>query len=185
MFALVDYEWTTKSFPLSVPWDYAFYVIPNTNEAHTPGFIYKTQPELSRILEDVVERFPIDFTYDQSTAPATMVHGLGYTFSKDPDFRYCAQALGTKYGISTYENLWLSPCDMSGGSSGGPWMKDTMSDGTGTIISVNSWGYSSSTGMAGPNFYTEGGSRVECLFERAKSADFNEAKDGGIIVSDC
>jgi hypothetical protein len=185
LFALVDYEWTTKSFPLSVPWDYAFYVIPNTNEAHTPGFIYNTQPELSRILEDVVERFPIDFTYDQSTAPATMVHGLGYTFSKDPDFRYCAQALGTKYGISTYKNLWLSPCDMSGGSSGGPWMKDTMSDGTGTIISVNSWGYSSSTGMAGPNFYTEGGSKVECLFERAKSADFNEAKNGGIIVSDC
>jgi len=184
-FALVDYEWSTRRFPSSVPWDYAIYVIPNVPESHQPGYIYDRQPELSSTLEDVVTRFPIDFTYDQKTAPATHTHGMGYTFSKDPDFRYCAKDLSTKYGISSYENLWLSVCDMSGGSSGGAWMKDTKDDGSGTIISINSWGYSSSTGMAGPNFYTGGGSKVECLFERAKSVDFDDGKSGGIIVSDC
>jgi hypothetical protein len=185
LFAVVDYDWTTKDFPSSVPYDFAFWVIPNDNETHEPGYIYQSQQDLSRVLEDIVERFPIDFTYDQSNAPATFTHGLGYTFSKDPDFRYCAQQLTTKYGISSYENLWLSPCDMSGGSSGGPWLKDTTDQGTGTIISINSWGYSSSTGMAGPNFNTEKGSKVECLFEKAKVVDFNDAINGGVIVSDC
>ena len=184
-FALVDYEWSTRSFPSSVPWDYAIYVVSNVPESHQPGFIYESQPELSSTLEDIVTKFPIDFTFDQSTAPVTHTHGMGYTFSKDPDFRYCAKDLTTKYGISSYENLWLSVCDMSGGSSGGAWMKDTKDDGTGTIISVNSWGYSSSTGMAGPNFYTAGGAKVECLFEKAKVVDFDDVTNGGVIVSDC
>jgi len=184
-FALVDYNWTTRNFPSSVPWDYAIYVVQNVPESHQPGFVYKEQPELSTILEDIVTKFPIDFTYNQKTAPATHTHALGYTFNKDPDFRYCAKDLTTKYGISSYQNLWLGVCDMSGGSSGGVWMKDTKDDGSGTIISVNSWGYSSSTGMAGPNFYTEGGAKVECLFEKAKVIDFDDVENGGVIVSDC
>mmetsp|Transcript_20826 Transcript_20826/g.34344 ORF Transcript_20826/g.34344 Transcript_20826/m.34344 type:complete len:802 (-) Transcript_20826:70-2475(-) len=184
-FALVDYEWSARSFPASVPWDYAIYVVANVPESHQPGFIYDSQPELSSTLEDIVTKFSIDFNFDQSTAPVTHTHGMGYTFSKDPDFRYCAKDLTTKYGISTYQNLWLSVCDMSGGSSGGAWMKDTKDDGSGTIISVNSWGYSSSTGMAGPNFYTAGGAKVECLFEKAKVVDFDDVENGGVIVSDC
>ena len=56
---------------------------------------------------------------------------------------------------------------------------------SGTVVSVNSWGYSSSSGMAGPNLSTETGSHAECLFERAKSAPLYGVANGGLVVYDC
>lgn len=189
----MHYEWTTKGFPHSVPWDYALYVIPNDPAAHLEGFIHKGQPELTRILEDIVEPIPIDFNWrvrgsatTRPNLPSDFGHGLGYSFDKDPSFRYCSSSIGTKFGISTYENLWMDGCALTGGSSGGPWLKDTDSDGRGTVISINSWGYASVTGMAGPNFSTASGSKVECLFEVAKNMPFDEVVGKrGIVVEDC
>jgi hypothetical protein len=191
----VHYEWTTKGFPNSVPWDYAYYVIPNDPAAHIEGFIHEGQPDLSRILEEIVEPMPIDFDWrvrESSVAsthlnlPGEFTHGLGYSFNRDPSFRYCADAAGTKFGISTYENLWMDGCAMTGGSSGGPWLKDTDSEGRGTVISINSWGYASITGMAGPDFSTASGSKAECLFEAAKNTPFDDmVGKRGIVVDNC
>lgn len=191
-FAVVHYEWTTKTFPESVPWDYAYYVIPNDPSVHLTGFLHKEKPELSKILDELVEPLPVDFNwiynsrnvYSSSRPVGEFAHGLGYSIDRDPSFRYCATNMGTKFGISTYENLWLSSCEMSGGSSGGPWLKDTTSDGRGTIISLNSWGYASVSGMGGPNFATASGSKAECLFEVAKSTPF-DAGHNGIVVDSC
>ena len=187
----MDYEWTVNSFPHSVPWDYAFYVIPNDPAMHEGGFIHKNQPKLAKILEEIIEPMPIDFDWrledsSLSSHPGEFTHGLGYSFDKDPAFRYCATNVSTKFGIDTYENLWLGSCEMTGGSSGGPWLRDTDTDGRGTIISVNSWGYSTTPGMAGPDFNTRDGGKVECLFEVAMSASFEDmVGQRGIVVDYC
>jgi hypothetical protein len=183
---VVNYEWTINSFPHSVPWDYAFYVIPNRNEVHESGFIHQNQPNLSKILEEIVEPMPVDFNWRIDGNPGEFTHGLGYSFNKDPAFRYCATNMSTKFGISTYRNLWLDTCKMTGGSSGGPWLKDTDTNGRGTVISVNSWGYSTSSGMAGPDFNTASGSGVECLFEVAKNTRFEDmVGQRGVVVDYC
>lgn len=192
-FAVAHYEWTTKGFPHSVPWDYAYYVIPNDPAVHTRGFIHKTQPKLSKILEEVVEPLPADFEWNVNNHPSNMhldvpgefTHGLGYSFDKDPAFRYCATEMSTKFGIDTYENLWLERCEMTGGSSGGPWMMDVDDAGRGTVVSVNSWGYASSPGMGGPNFSVKSGSHAKCLYERARDTDFDDVVGRGIVVDDC
>lgn len=192
-FAVVHYEWTTKGFPHSVPYDYAYYVIPNDVSAHLRGFIHENQQDLSRILEEIVEPIPIDFdwhrtgsTTSQLNLSGEFIHGLGYSFNRDPAFRYCAYNAGSKFGIPTYENLWLGMCAMTGGSSGGPWLKDTDTDGRGTVISINSWGYASVTGMAGPDFSTASGSKAECLYEVAKNTPFEDMVDRrGIVVDNC
>lgn len=177
-FAVVDYQWTQQGFPDSVPYDFAFYVIPNDVNVHEKGYLHYQDPSLSEILPDLVEPMPIDFNFNQYSAEFTT--GLGYSFDKDPDFRYCAGDLSTKYGIRTYENLWIGVCEMTGGSSGGPWMVQTDSSGRGRVVSVNSWGYTSSSGMAGPNLST---GRAECLYERAKSRSLYDY--GGYVVTDC
>jgi len=199
-FAVVHYEWTTKGFPQSVPWDYAYYVIPNLEEVHEGGYIHEEQQELSKILEEIVEPMPIDFEWqlrstnpedvhlaENDMAPGEFTHGLGYSFNKDPSFQYCATSMTTKFGINSYENYWLPTCEMTGGSSGGPWLKDTDSDGRGTVISINSWGYASAKGMAGPNFNTGEGGKAECLLEVAMNTRFEDLTEGqrGVVVNDC
>jgi V8-like Glu-specific endopeptidase len=52
-------------------------------------------------------------------------------------------------------NTWGMPCNMTGGSSGGPWVHGTSDPGTdgGKLVSsVNSYGYSGLTYMFGPKF---------------------------------
>ena len=90
-----------------------------------------------------------------------MTHALGYSYSEDPNFMYCAEALGTEGA----DNWWLSQCGLSGGSSGGPWLQP-VSAGAGPIVSVNSWGYTNQPGMAGPKL---SGSSAGCLFDKAKT----------------
>ena len=56
-------------------------------------------------------------------------------------------------------NFWLPNCGLSGGSSGGPWVQP-FTNGNGTIISVNSWGYTNQPGMAGPKLSGTSASRA-------------------------
>ena len=191
-FAVVHKRWTTDGFPNSVPWDYAYYVIPNVPGAHQGGYIHAGQPELSTNLEEIVEALPVDFgwTLDRGRAArgaGPFTHGLGYSFDKDPAFRYCADRMTTKRGIQTYENLWLSECRMTGGSSGGPWMTGVDADGRGTVVSVNSWGYAATPGMGGPNFATSEGGEAECLYAAARDAAFEvvAARGRGLVVDGC
>ena len=62
---------------------------------------------------------------------------------------------------------------------------DTTS-GSGSVISVNSWGYINSPGMAGPKL---AGSSAECLFNIVESPDVLPAStsdgEAGIAVDSC
>jgi hypothetical protein len=163
-FGVVDINWTTRTFPDNVAWDYAFYVVNDTG-AHTQGLT-----QTSNSLDSAVTELSISFAppaHDDSVpgaASGDFTHALGYSYSDDPNFMYCAEDMTTEGAV----NWWLPSCDLSGGSSGGPWLQP-MNEGTGvgTIISVNSWGYTNSPGMAGPKL---SGSSASCVFSEAKLA---------------
>jgi hypothetical protein len=66
---------------------------------------------------------------------------------KGNDLVYCRGPLGFDSNISNA--TYRVACNMTGGSSGGPWFS-AFSSGSGTIISLNSYGYSGVTAMFGP-----------------------------------
>jgi hypothetical protein len=162
-FGVVDQDWTTRSFPDNVAWDYAYYVVPGT-AAH------RGTPASSDSLEDAAGTLPVQF--DAPAADRT--HALGYSFRDDPRFMYCAEEMTTRGP----DNWWLPNCGLSGGASGGPWVQpmDTGS-GTGPIVSVNSWGYLDQPGMAGPKLSD---SSASLLFAEAQRATVTTG--GGIVV---
>jgi hypothetical protein len=70
------------------------------------------------------------------------------------DLTYCTGTLvNDPYGADT----WGMACNMTGGSSGGPWLADTTNPGTieGLVASLNSYGYSGQSFMYGPKFSSE------------------------------
>jgi hypothetical protein len=185
-FGVVDVNWTTRTFPDNIPWDYAFYVVNNTG-AHTG----KTAS--SDALDQAAGSLPVSFglpVHDTDNDHSDYTHALGYSYSDDPNFMYCAEDMTTE-GDS---NWWLPSCGLSGGSSGGPWVQpmdvDTQTGavlGTGPIISVNSWGYTTAPGMAGPKL-VQPFSSASCLFGEAQSLLFSAyvsvaAGDAGQIVN--
>jgi hypothetical protein len=181
-FGVVDVNWTTRTFPDNVAWDYAFYVV-NDSGAH------QGSAASSDSLETAAHSLPVSFTqayFDDTDPSATSLDftdALGYSYSDDPNFMYCAEDMTTIGDV----NWWLPSCGLSGGSSGGPWVQpmDT-STGRGPIISVNSWGYTNSPGMAGPKLV---GTSAECVYNEAKNIDFlaGSATDGdaGVVINYC
>jgi hypothetical protein len=163
-FGVVDINWTTATFPDNIPWDYAYYVVEDSG-AHTG-------PGSTSALDAAAGTLPISFLepyIDDGVPGGTSIdftHALGYSYSEDPNFMYCAEDMTTEGAY----NWWLASCGLSGGSSGGPWTQpmDT-SLGTGPVISVNSWGYTTSPGMAGPKL---SGSSAACLLTTATSRDW-------------
>jgi hypothetical protein len=153
-FGVVDVNWTTRTFPDNIPWDYAFYVVDDTG-AHSPGYMAS-----SEVLDVAAGSLAPSFS---NVSLGSRTHALGYSYSDDPNFMYCAEDMTTEGS----DNWWLPSCGMSGGSSGGPWVQPMdESDGSGPIISVNSWGYTGSPGMAGPKLV---GTSASCLFAEAKT----------------
>lgn len=67
-------------------------------------------------------------------------------------------------GTGRDANTMSMACDMTGGSSGGPWF--SAPDGTGQIVSVNSYGYQGLARMFGPTF------------DGAETAMYSAASDG-------
>lgn len=70
------------------------------------------------------------------------------------DLIYCkGSTIDDPYGVGT----WGMACNMTGGSSGGPWLTGTTNpaDGSGQLSSLNSYGYSGLTYMFGPRFNGE------------------------------
>jgi hypothetical protein len=152
-FGVVDVNWTTRTFPDNIPWDYAFYVVSDAGR-HSGTSVGNAA------LDVTAGSLAIQF------APPTIgayTHALGYSYSQDPDFRYCAQNMSTEGS----DNWWLGSCELSGCSSGGPWLQPVNS-GNGPVISVNSWGYTNSPGMAGPRL---SGTSASCLFDLARSVN--------------
>ncbi len=161
-FGVVDTDWTTSTFPNNIRWDYAYYVV-TVAGAHDG-----TGAEAS--LEVAARTLSIDFgppDYNDNT-PGTgsidFTYGLGYSYNVDPNFMYCADDMTTEGA----DNWWLPSCELSGGSSGGPWVQPMdIGAGNGPVISVNSWGYVGSPGMAGPKLY---GTSAACVLGMAESS---------------
>ena len=162
-FGVVDINWTTATFPDNIPWDYAYYVVNDSGSHVGTG---------TEALDAATGALPISFLepYVDDGVPGKnsidFTHAIGYSYSDDPNLMYCAEDMTTE-GL---DNWWLPSCGLSGGSSGGPWIQpmDTAL-GSGPVISVNSWGYTTSPGMAGPKLVN---SSAECLFTMAKSTDW-------------
>ena len=68
------------------------------------------------------------------------------------DLVYCAGNIFTD--SSNGDDTWGMACGMTGGSSGGPWLSgfDENTGNTGTLSSLNSYGYSGVRNMYGPKF---------------------------------
>lgn len=181
-FGVVDVDWTTRIFPDNIEWDFGYYVV-SDNGAHAGT------PSTSDSLDIAAGSLVISFTSpyvndgDPSASSLDYTHALGYSYNMDPNFMYCAEDMTTEGSV----NWWLASCELSGGSSGGPWVQpmDTGS-GNGLIISVNSWSYTTSAGMAGPKLV---GTTASCLFSEAKAIDFNSVPvtdgDAGAIINYC
>ncbi|HYC37046.1 MAG TPA: hypothetical protein VEC19_11520 [Usitatibacter sp.] len=158
---IVDTNWTTRTFPDNIPWDYAFYVVPDSG-AHQAGAGAAVDK-----LDDAVTAMDVSFS---SPSLGVLTHALGYSYSEDPKFMYCADSLSQESAA----NWWLGNCGLSGGSSGGPWAQP-FTNGNGPIVSVNSWGYTGDPGMAGPKL---SGTSAGCVFSVAKAAAMGTFPDG-------
>ena len=90
---------------------------------------------------------------------STKLWAFGYPAAgryKGKDLTYCTGTLvNDPFGADT----WGMACNMTGGSSGGPWLGDTTAPGTteGRVASLNSYGYSGQAVMYGPKFTLETG----------------------------
>lgn len=95
--------------------------------------------------------FPIN--YDFVTTGDTL-HAFGYPAAgkyKGKDLVYCKGPLGTDPQVGNA--TWSMACNMTGGSSGGPWLKGfNETTGIGTLGSLNSYGYGNTAVMYGPKF---------------------------------
>jgi hypothetical protein len=152
-FGVVDTDWSTRTFPNNVAWDYAWYVV-SDGGSHTGTST--SSDALDVAAGTLTMQFSAPFLND-------FTHALGYSYSEDPNFMYCAEDMTTEGSV----NWWLPSCDLSGGSSGGPWVQPMDEpDGNGPVISVNSWGYTNQPGMAGPKL---SGSSASCVFGVATS----------------
>jgi hypothetical protein len=180
-FGVVDMDWTTSVFPANIAWDYAYYVVNDTG-AHSGAAASDDS------LETAAGALSIDFTtpdFNDGTAGANtddFTYALGYSYNVDPNFMYCAEDMTDEGAV----NWWLPSCGLSGGSSGGPWVQPMDTDtGDGPVISVNSWGFIGSPGMAGPRLDI---SSAQCVFDMAKVEAFPVSpKDGdaGVKVDYC
>lgn len=181
-FGVVDVDWATRKFPDNIEWDYAYYVVSDTG-AHSGS------AASSDALDVATGALAVDFTtpYFDDTVPGAetldFTYGLGYSYNDDPNFMYCAEDMTTEGSV----NWWLASCGLSGGSSGGPWIQNMdLTTGSGSIMSVNSWSYTTSSGMAGPQLV---GTSAECLLVEAKGVSFSsiEMTDGeeGLVVDYC
>lgn len=163
-FGVVDVEWTQYVFPDNIPWDYAFYVVKNTG-AHSGNGSDEILDSAAGFLNISFET--PNFNLDNSDLDYT--HGLGYSYSDDPNFMYCAEDMTTEGNF----NWWLASCGLSGGASGGPWMQyvNTSAVEDDVIMSVNSWGYTTSAGMAGPVLSD---TSAACLYEKANTTSWSD-----------
>lgn len=182
-FGVIDSNWAANTFPDNIPWDYAYYVVSDSG-AHAGAGVS------SDALDVAAGNISVDFTSPviddgtPSNSSPDFSYGLGYSYSDDPNFMHCADDM-TSYGA---DNWWLPICGLSGGSSGGPWIQDMdLTNGSGPIISVNSWGFSNGDpGMAGPKL---SGTSAQCIYNEAQSINFANVptSDGneGVSVNYC
>jgi len=98
------------------------------------------------------------------------VHAFGYPAAgryHGSDLTYCT---GPTFNDLYNDNLtWGIKCNMTGGSSGGPWIAG-FTNSAGTLTSLNSYGYSGLSNMYGPKF----NSNTQAVYNTADSATAND-----------
>lgn len=122
----------------------------------------------TKLVEDVVGTQAISFT---GNSVGTEVFAFGYPAAqkyKGKDLVYCAGLAGFDPLMS--DQTYKIACGMTGGSSGGPWFRGfSTTSGTGTLTSVNSYGYSGDSSMHGPKF----SSTTDAVYTKALTATSN------------
>lgn len=120
-------------------------------------------------LDATVGAFPIRFS---AVGDGTTTYAFGYPAAgkyNGSDLVYCAGPVGSDpyNGNLTY----ALACDMTGGSSGGPWFTGfDPTSGTGTLTSVNSYTYRSVKNvMHGPKFDAD----TQAVYDAANAATTN------------
>ncbi len=116
-------------------------------------------------LDAKVGSFPIAYT---GVAKGTTLSAFGYPEAgkyNDRDLTYCRGVIGED--ANTGNTTWSMGCDMTGGSSGGPWVKatNTTTYADAVLSSLNSYGYSGTRKMFGPKFNTN----TKAVFDAANS----------------
>jgi hypothetical protein len=119
-------------------------------------------------LDATVGSFPISVS---GTNAGDTLYAFGYPAAgkyHGNDLTYCSGKIITD---SLNSNLtWGMPCGMTGGSSGGPWLKGfNETTGSGTLNSLNSYGYSGIKNMYGPKF----NSNTQAVYNAANGATSN------------
>jgi hypothetical protein len=119
-------------------------------------------------LDEAVGFFPIVFT---PLPKDTRMYAFGYPAAgryKGTKLVYCAGPVG--FDGWNEDKTYSLACDMTGGSSGGPWFHDfSESTGSGTQISLNSYGYTGVKAMFGPKF----GTPTTAVYDAANAATTN------------
>jgi hypothetical protein len=191
-FGVVDEDWANQTWPANIPWDFAYYVFDDDNpDAHLVNNGSGQLVQEAVALDGAAGSLEVAFSSDDPTGNDAVTDALGYSYSQDPNFRYCSEPLATPSdefatGAGSYYYRWLNSCDLSGGASGGPWLQPA-GTGVGPIISVNSWGWSNQPGMAGPILNAE----AQCLYDLAETDDgivdlWGAASgDQGVIGTSC
>ena len=145
-----------------------------TSEATRYDFAFAV---VSGDLDDVVG----DYEVTTSVSNGNVMSAFGYPAAG----KYHGDVLAYCPGPITQDSrnaraTWGLACDMTGGSSGGPWLKGlTLAGGSGgSLGSLNSYGYSGKNFMYGPKFNTS----TMAVYSAAKNAAKNNIS-GGIPVT--
>ena len=105
-------------------------------------------------LDTTVGSFPITFS---GNFAGQKLYAFGYPAAgkyHGNDLVYCAGNVFTDE--FNEDDTWGMACGMTGGSSGGPWLSGfNETTGSGTLSSLNSYGYSGIKNMYGPKFNTD------------------------------
>ena len=136
--------------------DFAFAVVGNGGKSGTAQ------------LDATVGSFGIAFS---GVSTGNKLYAFGYPAAgkyHGDDLVYCAGNISTD-GLN--QNLtWAMGCGMTGGSSGGPWLSGfSESTGSGTLSSLNSYGYSGVKNMYGPRF----NANTQAVYNAANGATTN------------
>ena len=123
-------------------------------------------------LDATVGSQPVSFA---SVSTGTTVSAFGYPAAgkyNGSDLIYCQGPVGTD--ALTANTTYQVACNMTGGSSGGPWFAPfDATSGTGTQVSVNSYGYTGVQSMYGPMFNSD----TQSTWTAALSANSNAIVD--------
>jgi hypothetical protein len=117
---------------------------------------------------DALGSFPVAFS---GVNAGNKLYAFGYPAAgkyKGNDLTYCAGPIFTD--VNNGNLTWGMGCGMTGGSSGGPWLSDFIeATGSGTLSSLNSYGYTGLKNMYGPKF----GTATQAVYNAANSVTSN------------